>query len=367
MALTLVNEERQKTASAVHKIMGSGEDVTKFTNRILSGDHDDLALLTINALPRGPPPNDFPEPSALSQLIFIEMETIRLENAVSKEGQLWTDLAGPAIVYRSPVAPPTPADKHRVHFRSTISPYPPCTRALSELTLISLADLRMETHHRGQALNVTRVGFMSCGRTRILGTVIDAFGQVGYIELYHCDWTLEEDVIPRSAFAIKEPYLTLSLEERPVLRIDHPTDIVPLNLPDTAMTASSDDVVEEGELDERRLDPCDDSDSWKQCPDLIYLASAAFECQDPDPGQCLSSVHRELCDVNSGAEISPAEDEHDGERRTPRCHDFLCYAEVKLSRGYGNGLFRRQRLGHWRYGASRKTNLFFTLRRAVMV
>ena len=346
MALTLDNEARQKTASAVHTIMGSGEDVTKFTNRILSGDHDDLVLLTINALLHDSPPNNFPEPSALSQLIFIEMETIRFENAVSKEGQLWIDLADPAInIYRSPVGPPASADKHRVYFRSTISPYPPCTRPLSELTLISLADLRMETHHRGQALNVTRVGFMAYGRTRILGTVTDAFGRAAYFELYNCDWTLGEDVIPRSAFVIKEPYLTLSLEDRPVVRIDHPTDIVPLEILDTSLANTPDNEVEQVGLDEERIDSREETDSRKQCPDVVSLASAAVECQDPNAGQRLPSVHREICDVDSGGEISPAEDEQDGNERTPRCHDFLCHAEVKSSPGRGNGLFAAKDLG----------------------
>ncbi|MCP6324357.1 hypothetical protein NL453_28440, partial [Klebsiella pneumoniae] len=38
------------------------------------------------------------------------------------------------------------------------SPFPPCTTPLSELKPIPLAELQIDTHHRGRVLNVKRTG-----------------------------------------------------------------------------------------------------------------------------------------------------------------------------------------------------------------
>lgn len=119
-------------------------------------------------------------------------------------------------------------------------PYPPSEAALGDLRAMKLADLKMDTHHRGRRLAVKRVSLVVSHAARSWTVVQDEDGEdVERLEVYlhkmlHGGEVLEsvsqykpgEKAVEADLFVIKEPYYTLSDQGEPTLRIDHPSDLV---------------------------------------------------------------------------------------------------------------------------------------------
>ena len=107
-------------------------------------------------------------------------------------------------------------------------PYPPCTVPLQDLQPMKLADLRMDTHHRGRRLTVKRASPVVPLTARSWTMVQDeAGGEIERLELCLHTSTYGEDVLESaSAFVIKEPYFTLAEQGDATLRIDHPSDLI---------------------------------------------------------------------------------------------------------------------------------------------
>ncbi|KID84328.1 TPR domain-containing protein [Metarhizium guizhouense ARSEF 977] len=108
------------------------------------------------------------------------------------------------------------------------SPYLPCTTALSDLKPMGLSDLCMETHHRGHVLKVRRaspvVALKASSWAVMQGQSVD---DVERIELFlHKSKYGQELLDLGSVFLVKEPYYTLNSQGEPVIRIDHPSDLV---------------------------------------------------------------------------------------------------------------------------------------------
>jgi tetratricopeptide (TPR) repeat protein len=108
------------------------------------------------------------------------------------------------------------------------SPYLPCTKELSELQAMSLADLRMETHHRGHVLTVRRVSPVVALKASSWAAVKgDSTDDVERLELFlHKSKFGHELLELGSVFLIKEPYYTLNNQGEAAIRVDHPSDLV---------------------------------------------------------------------------------------------------------------------------------------------
>ncbi|KAF1831274.1 SET domain-containing protein [Decorospora gaudefroyi] len=107
-------------------------------------------------------------------------------------------------------------------------PYPPCTASLSELESMEMADLRMETHHRGRKLVVKRESPVVTLVARSW-TVVQGENGSDTERLEICLYKSRhgEDILESAKlFIIKEPYFTLTDQGEPTLRIDHPSDLV---------------------------------------------------------------------------------------------------------------------------------------------
>ncbi|KAM0705275.1 hypothetical protein Q7P35_008065 [Cladosporium inversicolor] len=107
-------------------------------------------------------------------------------------------------------------------------PYLPSTASLEELTPMKLSELTMETHHKGRKLAVRRKEAVVEQKAHTW-TMIEEEGSddAERLEVVVHKSRGGADLLDSiTAFTIKEPYFTLSDDNEPTLRIDHPSDIV---------------------------------------------------------------------------------------------------------------------------------------------
>ncbi|KAH8886380.1 TPR domain-containing protein [Thozetella sp. PMI_491] len=107
-------------------------------------------------------------------------------------------------------------------------PYPPCTVEISELQPMNLADLRMETHHRGKVLFLRRVSpvveLKASSWAAVQGSISE---DVERLEAFLHKSKHGRDILETgSEFLVKEPYYTLDHQGDPTIRIDHPSDLI---------------------------------------------------------------------------------------------------------------------------------------------
>jgi len=106
--------------------------------------------------------------------------------------------------------------------------YPPCIVSHQELKPMKLAELLMDTHHRGRRLAVKRVSPVVILAARSWTIVQDETGdETERLEIYLHRSRHGEDVLETaSSFMIKEPYFTLNDQCEATLQIDHPSDLI---------------------------------------------------------------------------------------------------------------------------------------------
>lgn len=138
-------------------------------------------------------------------------------------------------------------------------PYPPCTTPTSELHLMKLADLRMETHHRGFKLLLKRAaGVRGKGLSAVVElaarswTIVQDVEQEEDVEkLEICLHTHQhgKDILENSRgekLVVREPYFTITEQGEATLRVDHPSDLEWLD---------NDEVSSGHRLEDRKEDP----------------------------------------------------------------------------------------------------------------
>lgn len=117
----------------------------------------------------------------------------------------------------------------------------PCTTDIGSLKPITIADLKVETHHRGSVLHVRRTSAVSQTWGRLHAVVQDETGEACALTSWHHmrDVPADEFLPENCVIAVKEPYLSLDFRSHNpradlrttgalVIRIDRPTDLVVL-------------------------------------------------------------------------------------------------------------------------------------------
>lgn len=108
-------------------------------------------------------------------------------------------------------------------------PYPPSTKNVAELDPISIAELQLDTHHRGKVLFVRTID-TALRVTAVHSIIQDETGATERLALYNTNVAAQVDeILPEDAIlAIKEPYYSASANSINSLRVDHPSDLVRL-------------------------------------------------------------------------------------------------------------------------------------------
>ncbi|KAF2488701.1 tetratricopeptide [Lophium mytilinum] len=109
-------------------------------------------------------------------------------------------------------------------------PYPPCIVPLRDLKPMKLADLKMETHHRGRRLTVKcarRCPVVTHAARSWTMVQNEAGDETERLEICLHKSRHGEDVLESaSVYIIKEPYFTFTNQGEATLRIDHPSDLI---------------------------------------------------------------------------------------------------------------------------------------------
>ncbi len=113
--------------------------------------------------------------------------------------------------------------------------YPPCVLPVNSLTPIAIRSLQLETHHRGSYLLVR--GITPPNRLAAVSVLVeDERSDAVLLQLYH-----QEEEHSRAAadivqagtiMIIKEPYFKITASGGHAVRVDHPSDVMYLELVD---------------------------------------------------------------------------------------------------------------------------------------
>jgi tetratricopeptide (TPR) repeat protein len=106
--------------------------------------------------------------------------------------------------------------------------YSPCVVSLQDLQQMKLADLRINTHHRGSQLTVKRASPVVTLAASSWSMVQDEAGdEIERLEMHLHTSRYGKDILESgSIFVIKEPFFTLTDQNEATLRIDHPSDLI---------------------------------------------------------------------------------------------------------------------------------------------
>lgn len=178
--------------------------------------------------------------SSISHYIqFLNAQKAALKAAKTRDGQLPTDrkTRGELIGQHEMMTMENKLQRFgqnetRIQSSFLPPPYPPSTVSLHELTPIYIKDLRLGIHHRGHYLLVRSVTGPD-RMTAIMAIVEDEKGDVVLLQLYQQP---NENVRPASSiitngdvFIVKEPFFKITGDGGYGLRIDHVSDLVPID------------------------------------------------------------------------------------------------------------------------------------------
>ncbi|KAK2604446.1 hypothetical protein N8I77_007376 [Diaporthe amygdali] len=139
-------------------------------------------------------------------------------------------------------------------------PYPACTISTSDLHPMKLADLRMETHHRGCKLILKRAtGIRGKGLSAVVQLAarswtlvqdVEGDGDVERLEVCLHTHQHGKDVLECSggkAMVVREPYFTVTEQGEATVRVDHPSDLECFNDEESSSGRKVEDSFEDPE------------------------------------------------------------------------------------------------------------------------
>ncbi|KAF2163267.1 hypothetical protein M409DRAFT_26311 [Zasmidium cellare ATCC 36951] len=144
--------------------------------------------------------------------------------------------------------------------------YPPCSIPLANLEPIAINELELETVHRGRVLVVRTFGYPSRIQA-VQNAIEDRELSVDRLAVYNFDMQLRpEQLLPKGQLlAVKEPYYKVTADGAPVVRVDHPSDLVVLR---------PEDAIIPMQLRPKLLELVDSLSHWKA------KGNAAFKAKD---------------------------------------------------------------------------------------
>ncbi|KAK3641302.1 hypothetical protein LTR56_011330 [Elasticomyces elasticus] len=246
-----LDAQRQEVAHALagylqKKKRKPTSEIQIYADRIRSGEHDDFMRQISFALQDqshlimadlGGEPAEAQSPE-IPTLLLMHDANVQHKTASSRRGQQRARQDSNIVLA---ALDQMAVSQKEESFVTIPEPYPPCTAPLESLEVIKLSQLTTETHHRGEALFIERIGPLIVTSILTLGAVKDVDGDAEAIEIYHADPHLA-DMLPASTlFFLKEPFLTRGASGKSVIRVDHPADIVGIdNLPKSLSSIASD-------------------------------------------------------------------------------------------------------------------------------
>ncbi|KAF4452842.1 hypothetical protein F53441_4397 [Fusarium austroafricanum] len=174
-------------------------------------------------------------------IAFMEQMDDSAKQALKRKGQLVHDHPSADVVIQQfmtrvagkllPQPQPEPGNVS-VPITQLPEPYPPCIVPEKDLEPICIAEMRLETHHRGKKVFI-RVVTPPERINAVTVIVKDEKGTAILLQIYHQP---AEDVVPcaqdipiGTVFILKEPFFKQSVDGPYPLRVDHPGDLIQLD------------------------------------------------------------------------------------------------------------------------------------------
>lgn len=155
-------------------------------------------------------------------------------------------------------------------------PYPPCAVSAGELQPMKMAELRVESHHRGTKIAVERVSPVVMLAARSWTMVKDEDGEIERLEICLHKSRHGEDVLDSAKrFVLKEPYFTLTEDGEPTIRVDHPSDLIVCN-DDIEKVDGAGDQTEDLAAAEKKARTCKDKGNAALQQKDLPLAHASY-------------------------------------------------------------------------------------------
>ncbi|KAJ3535514.1 hypothetical protein NM208_g7101 [Fusarium decemcellulare] len=243
-------------------------------------------------------------------LAFMRHVQSAAERAAGRKGQLVRDHPPPLLLessfmmkfHGSPIGPQS--DENTVSTTQVPAPYPPCIVPAEDLKPISIAEMRLETHHRGKKV-VLRVLTPPDRLTAVMAIVEDQMRTAVLLQLYHQP---VEAVVPAKeilasdmVFILKEPFFKCATDGSYSLRVDHPSDIIWLNEGDERIPANWAPSVIKLNKDSKNLRmQGNDAVQGQQWAEAHRLYSSAIEAAQTSDEQNFAFLNRSLASLRLG-------------------------------------------------------------------
>ncbi|KAH6687773.1 TPR domain protein [Plectosphaerella plurivora] len=199
---------------------------------------------------------------------------------------------------------------HHPHHGSMVisrmpAPYAPCVRSIDNLDPIAIADMRLETHHRGKktAVHVLTLGHRQEDST-VTGIVEDEAGTAITLLL---DYQPEETVVPANeilrpgnVFVIKEPFFEANTTGTYCLRVDHLNDIVRLDWKHEDLIPTKWKRHPETQTSSELRDKGNQAVKGERWAEAHRLYTSAIHATDSPEDQNLAYLNRSLASLRLG-------------------------------------------------------------------
>ncbi|CAK7229138.1 hypothetical protein SEUCBS140593_007145 [Sporothrix eucalyptigena] len=182
--------------------------------------------------------------------------------------------------------------------------YPASSTSIRDLKLIFLAELRVETHHRGQGL-IVKAATPAYRGVGSVSVVVDADGNADKLAIYnHSDTSLLSNLPEGCVVAVKEPYYKYNGTPNDyMICVDHPSDVVLLRFDDPLIPEALRPATEEEKAVLRKT-----PEAWRSAGDMAFLQrdfptaaycyTEALETTEDKTSSFAAGVHAKRAGVN---------------------------------------------------------------------
>ncbi|KAF4455900.1 TPR domain [Fusarium albosuccineum] len=282
-------------------------------------------------------------------LTFMKKVQSAAERAARRKGQFVRDHPPPQLLVASFMMKihaasisPLSSQENVVSTTQVPAPYPPCIVAAEDLKPISIAEMRLETHHRGRKV-VLRVLTPPDRMTAIMAIVEDQMATAVLLQLYHqpveAVVPAKEILTPDMVCILKEPFFKCATDGSYSLRVDHPSDFIWLNEGDERIPAKWAPSVIELNKDSKSIRmQGNDAVQGQQWAEAHRLYSSAIEAAQTSDERNFAFLNRSLANLRLGRPEKALSDAFEGtDSQSPS--ERALFREARAS--YETGAFER--------------------------